>query len=149
LTRFIPTDTSQRDPGAALDSFKDFSELTRRFPDSEYADDARKRMIFLRNNLAKHELHVARYYMERSAYVAAARRASAVVEKYQRTPSVKEALEIMIEAYTKLGKDKLAADTRRVLQLNEEKGNFIEDPQDLDEPTIGRKIWDYLELDKN
>jgi len=149
LTRFIPTDTSQRDPGAALDSFKDFSELTRRFPDSEYADDARKRMIFLRNNLAKHELHVARYYMERSAYVAAARRASAVVEKYQRTPSVKEALEIMIEAYTKLGKDKLAADTRRVLQLNEEKGNFIEDPQDLEEPTIGRKIWDYLELDKN
>ncbi|MBT8438187.1 MAG: outer membrane protein assembly factor BamD [Gammaproteobacteria bacterium] len=149
LTRFIPTDTSQRDPGAALDSFKDFSELTRRFPDSEYADDARKRMIFLRNNLAKHELHVARYYMERSAYVAAARRASAVVEKYQRTPSVKEALEIMIEAYTKLGKDKLAADTHRVFKLNEDKGNFIEDPIDLEEPTIGRKVWDYFELDKN
>ncbi len=149
LTRFIPTDTSQRDPGAALDSFKDFSELTRRFPDSEYSKDARKRMIYLRNNLAKHEVHVARYYMERSAYVAAARRASAVVEKYQRTPSVKEALEIMIEAYTKLGKEQLAADTRRVLQLNEEKGTFIEDPLDLEEPTLGRKVWEYLELDKN
>ena len=149
LTRFIPTDTSQRDPGAALDSFKDFSELVRRFPESEYAEDARKRMIFLRNNLAKHEIHVARYYMKRSAYVAAARRAASVVEKYQRTPSVKDALEIMIEAYTKLGKDQLAADTRRVLELNEAKGNFIQDPLELEEPTIGRKIWDYFELDKN
>ena len=149
LTRFVPTDTSQRDPGAALDSFKDFSELVRRFPESEYAEDARKRMIFLRNNLAKHELHVARYYMDRSAYVAAARRAAAVVEKYQRTPSVKEALEIMIEAYEKLGKDELVADTRRILQLNEEKGNFIEDPLELDEPSIGEVIWDYLELDED
>ena len=149
LTRFIPTDTSQRDPGSALDSFNDFAELTRRFPDSEYAEDARKRMIFLRNNLAKHELHVASYYMERGAYVAAVNRASAVVEKYQRTPAVKEALELMIDAYTKLGKDKLAEDTRRVLVLNDEKGNFSTDPLDLEEPSIGRRIWDYLELDKN
>ena len=149
LTRFIPTDTSQRDPGAALDSFKDFSELTRKFPDSEYAEDARKRMIYLRNNLAKHELHVASYYMERGAYVAAVNRAAAVVEKYQRTPAVKQALELMIDAYTKLGKDKLAEDTRRVLALNEEKGNFSTDPLDLEEPSIGRRIWDYLELDEN
>lgn len=149
LTRFIPTDTSQRDPGAALDSFKDFSELTRKFPDSEYAEDARKRMIYLRNNLAKHELHVASYYMERGAYVAAINRASAVVEKYQRTPAVKQALELMIDAYTKLGKNKLAEDTRRVLVLNEEKGNFSTDPLELEEPSIGRRIWDYLELDKN
>ena len=149
LTRFIPTDTSQRDPGAALDSFKDFSELVRRFPDSEYADDARKRMIYLRNNLAKHELHVADYYMERGAYVAAANRAAAVVEKYQRTPSVKPALEIMIDAYTRLGKDKLAEDARRVLVLNEEKGTFISDPLDLEEPSLGRQVWDYLELDED
>lgn len=149
LTRFIPTDTSQRDPGAAMDSFQDFSELVRRFPESEYAEDAQKRMIYLRNNLAKHELHVARYYMDRKAYLAAANRAAAVVEKYQRTPSAREALQIMIEAYEKLGKDKLADAARRVLALNEQKGNFIEDPVELTEPTIGRKIWDYLELDQN
>jgi len=149
LTRFIPTDTSQRDPGAALDSYKDFATLTRKFPDSEYSADARKRMIFLRNNLAKFELHVARYYMERGAYVAAANRASEVVEKFQRTPAVKEALEIMIAAYQKLGKDKLAADTQRVLTLNEEKGTFSVDPLEFEEATIGRKIWDYLELDEN
>lgn len=149
LTRFIPTDTSQRDPGSALDSFKDFSELVRRFPDSEYAEDAQKRMIFLRNNLAKHELHVAKYYMARSAYVAAANRAAAVVQKYQRTPSVKEALEIMIDAYTRLGKEELATDARRVLVLNEQQGNFSTDPLELEEPSLGRKIWDYFELDQN
>jgi outer membrane protein assembly factor BamD len=149
LNRFIPTDTSQRDPGAALDAFKDFSELVRRYPDSEYAEDARKRMIYLRNNLAKHELHVANYYMQRGAYVAAANRAAAVVEKYQRTPSVKPALEIMIDAYTRLGKESLAEDARRVLALNEEKGNFSTDPLELEEPSLGRQVWDYLELDEN
>lgn len=149
LTRFIPTDTSQRDPGSALDSFKDFSELIRKFPDSEYAKDARKRMIFLRNNLAKHELHVANYYMQRGAYVAAANRAAAVVEKYQRTPAVKQALELMVDAYTRLGKDKLAEDARRVLTLNEEQGNFSTDPLELEEPALGRQIWEYLELDQD
>ena len=149
LTRFIPTDTSQRDPGAALDSFKDFSELTRRFPESEYAEDARKRMIYLRNNLAKHEVHVANYYMARGAYVAAANRAAAVIEKYQRTPAVKDALQVMIEAYTQLGKDDLAEDVRRVLVLNEEKGNFSTDPLELEEAPIGRQVWEYLELDEN
>ncbi|MGD2117453.1 MAG: outer membrane protein assembly factor BamD [Chromatiales bacterium] len=149
LTRFIPTDTSQRDPGAALEAYKDFAELARKFPDSEYAEDARKRMIYLRNNLAKHEVHVARYYLERGAYVAAANRAGTVVEKYQRTPAVKDALEIMIEAYKRLDKPELAQDAERVLALNLEKGTFSVDPLELEEPTLGRKIWEYLELDKN
>ncbi len=91
LTRFIPTDTSQRDPGSTLDSFNDFSELVRRFPDSKYSEDARKRMVYLRNNLASHEVHVARYYMKRGAHMAAANRCVTVVEKYQRTPAVRDA----------------------------------------------------------
>jgi len=149
LTRYIPTDTSQRDPGAALNSYKDFAELLRRYPNSEYAEDARKRMIYLRNNLAKYELHVAEYYMNRGAYVAAARRAAAVVEKFQRTPAVKDALQMMIEAYTKLGKDDLAADAQRVLAINEERGVFTQDPLEFEEQSLGREIWDFLELDKN
>ena len=149
LTRFVPTDTSQRDPGAALDSFKDFSELVRRFPESEYAEDAQKRMLYLRNNLARHELHVAEYYFKRGAYVASANRAAAVVEKFQKTPSVKPALELMISSYEKLGKEKLAEDTRRVLVFNEERGNFMQDPIELEEPSLGRRVWDYLELDQN
>lgn len=69
LDRYIPTDPSQRDPGAALDAFVDFSVLVERFPESRYAEDARQRMVYLRNNLAKHEVNVARYYMRRGAYL--------------------------------------------------------------------------------
>ncbi len=150
LSRFMPTDTSQRDPTATLDAFNDFEELIRRFPDSEYAEDARKRMIYLRNNLAMHEVHVARYYMKRGAYLAAANRAVRVIEDYQRAPAVKDALEIMIDAYTRLGMEQLAADARRVYESNLAKGNFnlpgADAPQ---EKSIGRVIWDALELDKN
>jgi outer membrane protein assembly factor BamD len=149
LTRYIPTDTSQRDPGAALDSYNDFAELVRRFPNSEYAEDARKRMIYLRNNLAKYELHVAEYYMQRNAYVAAAKRASTVVEKYQRTPAAKRALELMVIAYTKLGKDDLANDALRVLRVNEEKGTFTVDPIEFEEGGLLKDAWEYMELDKN
>jgi outer membrane protein assembly factor BamD len=148
LDRYVPTDPSQRDPGAAQDAFQDFAELVRRFPDSKYAPDARQRMLFLRANLAKAEIHVARYYMKRGAYLAAANRATYVVEHYQRTGAVPEALEIMIQAYTAIGEEKLAADARRVLTLNRDAGRFETDEKP--EPaTLGRKVWDYIGLDKN
>jgi outer membrane protein assembly factor BamD len=148
LDRYIPTDPSQRDPGAALDAFKDFGELVRRFPDSKYAPDAHQRMLFLRANLAKAELHVARYYMKRGAYLAAANRATYVVEHYQRTSAVPEALEIMVQAYTAIGEEKLAADARRVLTVNRDAGRFQTD-QEPEPVTLGRKVWDYVGLDKN
>ena len=75
-------------------------------------------MVFLRNNLAQYEMHVADYYMRRGAYVAAANRAKQVIESYQGTPAVPEALVIMVRAYRKLGLDDLAADAERVLKLN-------------------------------
>jgi len=149
LDRYIPTDPSQRDPGSALDSFQDFGELVRRFPDSKYAADAHQRMLFLRNNLAKHEVHVARYYVKRGAYLAAVERSNHVIEHYQRTSAVKSALEVMIDAYKRLGKEDLAADAQRVLTLNEEAGRFLPDEPDPDEVSLSRKLWDYLELDKN
>jgi len=150
ITRFVPTDQSQRDPGATLDSFNDFAELVRRFPDSEYAEDARKRMIYLRNNLAMHDVHVARYYLKRGAYLAAANRCINVVEKYQRTPAVKEALITMIKAYDALGLEQLSNDAKRVLAMNEAAGNFAPPREDSGkEKSFGRKLWDYLELDKN
>lgn len=149
LDRYIPTDPSQRDPGSALDSFQDFGELVRRFPDSKYTPDARQRMVYLRNNLAKNEIHVARYYMKRGAYVAAANRASFVIQRFQRTSAVEGALEILIDAYKKLGEDKLAADTQRVLDVNRQAGRFLDDEQSPGEVSLSRKVWDYLELDKN
>ena len=92
LDRFLPTDTAQRDAGAAKTSYRDFATLIERFPNTEYAEDARKRMLYLRNNLARGEIHVARYYLRRGAFIAAANRAQYVVENFQRTPAVKEAL---------------------------------------------------------
>ncbi len=116
--RFLPLDLSQRDSEAALQAFHDFAELGKRFPDSQYIEDAKKRMIYLRNLLAQHEIHVATYYMRRGAYIAAANRARYIVENYPRTPSVPEALVLMAKAYRVLEMDDLSADAIRVLQLN-------------------------------
>ena len=116
--RFLPIDLSQRDSTAALQAFQDFAELVERYPESQYLDDARKRMTYLRNLLAEHEVHVADYYMRRGAFVAAANRARYVVENYERTPSVPEALVIMAKSYKVLEMDKLSEDAVRVLELN-------------------------------
>lgn len=148
LDRFVPVDTSQRDPGSALDAFEDFGELVRLFPDSRYAEDARQRMLFLRNNLAKNEVNVARYYIRRGAYIAAANRAQYVIEHFQRTPAVEDALLVMIDAYERLGKTELATDARRVLELNRQAGNFAEEVRP-EKVTLGRKLWEYLKLDES
>jgi outer membrane protein assembly factor BamD len=151
LDRFLPTDTSQRDPGAALDSYNDFAEVLRQFPDSEYAADSAQRMLYLRNNLARHEVNVARYYMRRGAFLAAANRAEYVVQNYQRTPALRDALELMIAAYGELGMEDLAAVTRRVLAMNEDTGALIADPQELpdDAKPLGLQVWEFFGLDEN
>lgn len=149
LDRFVPIDTAQRDPGSALDAFNDFAELVRLYPESKYAADARQRMLHLRNNLAEGELHVARYYMERGAYVAAVSRAQYVVERFQRTTAVEDALELMVEAYQRLGEDELATDAQRVLVMNREAGRFLNDEPEPGEVSLARRVWEYLSLDEN
>jgi outer membrane protein assembly factor BamD len=119
LERYVPVDASERDPAAARQSFDDFAELVRRFPNSKYSEDARQRMTYLVNNLAQHEIHVADFYMRRGAYLAAANRAKYVVEHYPSTPAAPEALRIMADAYDRLGLPDLARDARRVLELNQ------------------------------
>jgi outer membrane assembly lipoprotein YfiO len=149
LDRFIPTDASQRDPGSAMDAFKDFAVLVERFPNSKYAEDARQRMVYLRNNLAMNEVNVARYYMKRGAYLAAANRANYVIQHYQRTSAVDDALEVLIDAYRALGKDDLAADVKRVLDLNRQQGRFVPDEIRPEKVDLARRIWDSLQLDRN
>jgi len=117
--RYLPQDPTQRDPGAARQSFQDFAELANRFPSSKYTQDATQRMAYLRNNLAQYEVNVAKYYMKREAYVAAANRAKYVVENYPRTPAVPDALGVMARAYKIMGIDDLSADALRVLELNQ------------------------------
>ena len=116
--RVLPTDEAQRDTGAAVQSFQDFLELAKRFPESEYIEDAEQRMRYLRDNLAQHEVYVANYYMRRGSFVAAVNRARYVVENYPRTASVPDALAIMSKAYRVLEMNDLSDDALRVLELN-------------------------------
>lgn len=116
--RYLPIDAAQRDPGSALMAFQDFSEMVRLFPESQYADDARQRMVYLRNQLADYEVKVANYYMRRGAFVAAVNRAKYVVEKYPRTPAIPEALVIMAKAYKVMEMNDLSDDALRVLEIN-------------------------------
>ena len=132
LASIIPMDPSTRDPGAARESFQDFSQLIRRFPNSEYAPDAQQRMKYLRNLLATAEIHVARYYIKRGAYVAAANRGRYVLENFQGAVAVPDALAIMVEAYQLLEMNDLADQALLVLNTNypehkslDNKGNFI------------------------
>ena len=118
LTKFVPTDPGMRDPKAMREAFQYFSKLVEQFPDSKYSADGRKRMLYTRNKLAEHELHVARFYMGREAHVAAVKRTQYVIENFQKTPSVREALLLQIELYNKMGMEEMAADTQRVYDLN-------------------------------
>ncbi len=118
IERHLARDASQRDPGASLKAFNDFSELIKRFPDSRYVADSQLRMRFLRNILAQHEVNVANWYMRRGAFVAAANRARYVVENYQQTPAMPAALVLLAKAYKVLQLDDLSADALRVLELN-------------------------------
>ncbi len=109
-------DLAERDQQAAKDSYQSFKQLTDQFPQSLYADDARVRMNYIVNTLAAYEVHVARYYFRRGAYVAAANRAQVVVADFQQSPSAQEALFIMSQSYDRLGLNDLRDDADRVLR---------------------------------
>jgi outer membrane protein assembly factor BamD len=119
IDRITTRDPSDRDTRALRDSFNDFTQLVKKFPDSRYTADATQRLIFLHNLLAKYEINAAEYYMKRGAYVAAANRAKYVIENYARTPAAQDALKVLVRAYTKMGMKDLAGDAQRVLDLNQ------------------------------
>ena len=118
LDHYANQDMTKRDQGNTLQSFEDLNDLATRYPNSRYAADARQRMIYLRDNLARAQINIAEFYLRQGAYVAAAERAKDIVEKYQRTPEAGDALAVMVISYKSLSQDKLAADTERVLKLN-------------------------------
>ena len=116
LGNLASQDLAERDQQAARDSFQSFKQLVDQFPQSLYADDARLRMNYIVNTLASYEVHVARYYFRRGAYVAAANRAQVVVADFQQSPSAQEALYIMVQSYDRLGMTDLRDDADRVLR---------------------------------
>jgi len=118
LDRFVATDQSKRDISGAREAFNVFNDMLKRFPNSTYAPDARQRMIYLREVLAKSEVNIASYYMTRGAYVAAANRARYVVENFPTCAAVADALAIGVESSYQLGLTDTANDMARVLRLN-------------------------------
>jgi outer membrane protein assembly factor BamD len=118
IERAFHADLTQRAPSNARKSFDAFRTVVEQYPKSEYASDARQRMIFLRNRLADYDVNVARYYMRRGAYVAAAQRARQTFEQYDGAPAVRTALQILIDADDRLGLVPLADQARQVYALN-------------------------------
>jgi outer membrane protein assembly factor BamD len=97
-----------------------------RFPDSRYAQDARQRMTYIVNSLAQYEVHVARYYYERGAYVAAVSRAQSAIADYKDVPATEEALYILVRSYDALGMPQLRDDARRVLEASYPQGTMLQ-----------------------
>ncbi|ODV25165.1 MAG: outer membrane protein assembly factor BamD [Rhodanobacter sp. SCN 68-63] len=131
---------SRRDQGYNLKSFDDFTELTRRFPDSAYAADARQRMIYLRNVLAQYEINVAEFYLRNKAFVASADRAQYVVEHYQQAPQIADALAILARSYNSLDRKEQAEQVRKVLALNYPDHPYLTDPKWPHAPSTLRKM---------
>lgn len=118
LARPFNQDLADRDPKAARESFEGFKELVTRFPDSRYADDSRQRMAYLVEALARHEIKVARYYLSRGAHLAAANRAQDAIKRFPTANIQRDALDIMIESYDRMGMTELRDDAKKVLAKN-------------------------------
>ncbi|MDR1709513.1 MAG: outer membrane protein assembly factor BamD [Candidatus Accumulibacter sp.] len=132
-------DMTERDPKGMRESFDAFRELIARFPDSKYVEDARMRMTYLVTALAGLEVHVARYYMRRGAYVAAINRAQYTIKSYPDVPATEEALFIMVKAYDELGMTDLRDDTERVMRDNYP--NSVYYTRGLDQKEPWWKLW--------
>jgi len=129
-------DNTERDPKAMRDAFDSFKLLAERFPNSPYTADALLRMKYLVNAMAQSEVHVARYYFRRGAFVSAANRAQAAVKEYPNTPAVEEALFIMMRSYEALGQKQLRDDTERVIQAT-----YPNSPYYNGGPALKEKPW--------
>jgi len=133
-------DLAERDPKAAREAFAAFREVVTRFSDSRYAEDSAARMRYLVNSLARHEVHVARYYMKRGAWLAAANRAQSAVSNYPQAPATEEALFILMRAYEALGVEDLRADAERVMRRNFPDSPYFKGPVKRD--VSWWRIWD-------
>ena len=140
LTMIDNPDMTERDSKGSREAFDAFKELVNRYPDSKYSEDARARMRYLVNSLAQYEVHVARYYMKRGAYVAAANRAQFAVQNYPQAPATEEAVFIMVKAYDALGMTDLRDASDRVMRKNFPESRYLTGKGDRSAPWW--KLWD-------
>ena len=134
IERWLGVDMARRPPSDAMAAVAAFGTVVARYPKSDYAHDAQRRMIYLRNRLAEYEINVARYYIKRGAYLAAAQRAQRAIDQYDGAPAIRDALEIMIEAYDRLGLTDLKANVQKVYSEN------VPDSR----PVAARRAWWHL-----
>ena len=140
LERWFRVDLNQRPPTNARRSFIAFQTVVEQFPNSEYSHDSRRRMVYLRNRLAEYEIAVARYYVDRGAFVAGAQRAKTVVEEFDGAPAVRQALEIMVLCYDRMELAELAAQTRAMYRANYE-GEIGEGGKSVAPKRKWYKLW--------
>lgn len=134
-------DLSERDQQASRDAYQSFKQLAEQFPSSRYAADAKVRMDYIVNSLAAHEVHVARYYYRRGAYLAAANRAQQTITEFPQTPSIEEALYLMVASYDKLELAELRDGAERVLRQNYPDSRFL--TQGLNARDPKRRWWQF------
>ena len=134
-------DMSDRDPKSSRESFNAFKEVITRFPESRYAPDAALRMRYLVNALASHEVHVARYYMKRGAYLAAANRAQVAIQRYPQAPATEEAVFVLVRAYDELGMAQLRDDAARIMQKNFPESRYLK-PGGTRKDVPWWRLWD-------
>ena len=118
IERWFGVDMARRPPASALKSIAAFNTVVTQFPKSDYAHDALRRLVYLRNRLAEYEVNVARYYVKRGAYLAAAQRAQGVIDQYDGAPAERAAVALLLECYQRLGFTDLAANVQRVYAAN-------------------------------
>ena len=132
-------DQSERDPKAARDSFNAFKDLVAKFPNSKYTPDAVARMVYLTNFLAAHDVHVAKYYYRRGAFIASANRAQLSIKQFPNSPATQEALILMIRSYDALGLKELRDDSIRIFKQNFPKVDYA--TYSLETETPWWKLW--------
>ena len=141
LSWLTTPDMTDRDPKATREAFVSMKEVVTRFPDSKYAEDAAARMRFLLNSLAAYEVHVARYYMKRGGYVAAANRAQYAIKNYPQAPAIEEAVFVLVKAYDALGMNELRDSADRVMRTNFPNSRYLKVGGDRKDVPWWR-IWD-------
>ncbi len=141
FARFSSQDMTERDPKGAREAFNTFKDLVTRFPESKYSPDAAARMKYLVNALAQNEVHVARYYMKRNGYVAAANRAQFAVQNYPQAPAIEEAVFIMVKAYDALGLVELRDGADKVMRTNFPQSKYLTG-KGLKKDVAWWRLWD-------
>ena len=141
LSQLATPDMSDRDPKSTRESFSAFKEVATRYPDSRYAQDATARMRYLVNALASNEVHVARYYMKRGAYLAAANRAQYAIQHYPQAPAIEEAVFVLVLAYDRLGMNDLRDSADRIMRTNFPDSRYLK-PGGLRKDVPWWRLWD-------